>query len=204
MSVKRNGKKLQTIVHRILSEYCSIGTVKLTRATNETYLRPCYTERDVYASFQMPLVSNVKNSVQFSWRLQYPSKLVNATILQFISNRNSSICGNKNPSTVQRTAICRKSKTTATRPELKNGLPVTPIFTSKKIDQVPLAKETKPSFACVVHLILPCDLGDANYVGYTSWHLYTEPFNCHSYFFCVSIIFFKLQFKLRVATYVAT
>ena len=51
---------------------------------------------------------------------------------------------------------------------------VKPVFTSRKLSQTLSVKENMPPIVntqCVVYLF-QCDLCDANYVGYTAWHLH--------------------------------
>ena len=51
---------------------------------------------------------------------------------------------------------------------------VKPVFTSRKLSQTLSVKENIPPIVntqCVVYLF-QCDLCDANYVGYTAWHLH--------------------------------
>ena len=56
----------------------------------------------------------------------------------------------------------------------KIGLPLQPVFVSKKLEQDLKPREAKPSIVnqrCVVYRFV-CDLCDADYVGYTARHLF--------------------------------
>ena len=56
----------------------------------------------------------------------------------------------------------------------KIGLPLQPVFVSKKLEQDLKPREAKPSIVnqrCIVYHFI-CDLCDADYVGYTAQHLF--------------------------------
>ena len=56
----------------------------------------------------------------------------------------------------------------------KIGLPLQPVFVSRKLEQDLKPREAKPSIVdqrCVVYHLI-CDLCDADYVGYTARHLF--------------------------------
>ena len=117
--------------------------------------------------------------------LNYPWSLIDSVIPNFVS-RKPSVC------TAQRNAA--KSNVVRINPPFKDqvsansvlrqlrdlsnkiGLPLQPLFVSKKLEQdlKPRSREAKPSMVnqrCVFYHFV-CDLCDADYVGYTARHLF--------------------------------
>ena len=185
MSVKRNGNNIETSVHRkpsdggLLLHWHSHVDKSYKQGLIKTLL---HRAKRLCSSPDTFDAECGRLRIIFS-KLQYPSKLVNTTINQFILNKNSNVVeiGRKDTPEAIRIPVPFKNQQSADKMKQqlldlssKIGVLVTPIFTSKKIGQVLTVKETKPSFINnhrVVYLF-ECDLCDTNYVGYTSRHLY--------------------------------
>ena len=123
-------------------------------------------------------------------KLRYPKTLVDSSINKFRQEPDKEIhtvpSGDLSvyivlPFKDQRSAdrLCKDTYSLGAEIDVN----VKPVFTSRKLSQTLSVKENKPpivNIQCVVYLF-PCDLCDANYVGYTSRHLHQRvSVHCYS------------------------
>ena len=116
-------------------------------------------------------------------RLDYPWSLIDSVISNFVSRKTSVGTTERNvdDSNIIRINLPFKDQVSANsvRRQLRDlsnkiGVPLQPVFISKKLEQDLKPREAKPSIVnqrCVVYHFI-CDLCDADYVGYTARHLF--------------------------------
>ena len=118
-------------------------------------------------------------------KLKYPEDLIDSTITSFIelkweSSKKSCVTSDPDNQPIRIVLPFKDQKSAdVLRKQLNNlgnriGTTLQPIFTSRKLCDVLRAKEPKPSLIsqqCVVYKF-ECPLCDAEYIGYTSRHLF--------------------------------
>ena len=123
--------------------------------------------------------------------LDYPINLINSAINKFLRNIDN-IDAAKNTRDDSSTIIVPlpfKDQPSANSVKKQMqvlsasiGVQIKPVFQTKKIGQVLAPKEKKPSIVNNQSVVykFECDLCDADYVGYTDWHLH-QRINEHKY-----------------------
>ena len=114
-------------------------------------------------------------------RLGYPSSMIGSTIQKFLNEWDSTADCRDPDDNALRVKIPFKGQVSANavKHQLKDlsrkiGIKVQPVFTSRKLEQDLKHKEHKPAIVnqhCVVY-IFKCGQCDADYVGFTTRHLY--------------------------------
>ena len=185
IDIIKNGTKLETGVYRkstnngLLLHFNSHTDKRYKDSLLKTMLHRAYGLSSKTEAFDEGCA---KLQSIFS-RLYYPWSLIDSVISNFVSRKPSVGTTERNvdESNIIRINLPLKDQVSASsvRRQLldlsnKIGLPLQPVFVSKKLEQDLKPREAKPSTVnqrCVVYHFI-CDLCDADYVGYTARHLF--------------------------------